>query len=291
MYSLSFSQTYDIIAIQDFETTPATPTWGFTGPVVYNSGISSANSAPANSPIGINNSRAWETTSVSAGLTLEFDNITIPSGYESFLFDFKLAAMDLTSTSGGGPDNLDYVLVEYSTDNGMTYIPRLRIRGAANNNCFWEYTATGVGIVDYLPTTETLFQPTDSGLATTLGYSTNGITFPGTISQLKIRLTARSSSSSDTWFIDNVALKGITTLSSNEFEVNTESIKLYPNPTNGIIKIDTNSIKEYTVYDILGNTLLSGLTNTVDLTDKPKGIYFIKIQSDIAITTHKIIKH
>ena len=286
---LAFSQT--IIAIQDFETAPATPTWGFTGPVVYRSGTSSATAEPPNSPIGINNSRAWETTSNSTGLVLVFDNITMPSGYDSFLFDFKLAAMNLGGTTGNGPDHLDYVLVEYSTDNGVTYVPRLRIRGAINNNSFWEYAATGVAIVDYLPVTETLFQPTNSGLATTLGFSTVGITFPGTIGQLKIKITGRSSSSSDTWLIDNVALKGITTLgNSNDFTVN-DKVKLHPNPTNGLLTIDIDSIEEYVVYDIFGKAILRGSTNTVDLSDKPKGVYFIKISSDTTpATTHKLIK-
>ncbi|MVO10855.1 T9SS type A sorting domain-containing protein [Flavobacterium sp. TP390] len=284
-----FSQSYDVIAIQDFETAPSSPTWNFTGPVVYNSGTSSSSAAPANSPIGINNSRAWETTAVSAGLTLEFENITLPSGYDSFLFEFKLAAMNLLGTTGG-PDNLDYIQVEYSTDNGQTYIQRLRIRGATNNNSFWEYSATGVGIVDYLPETEAEFYPTDTGLATTEGYSTNGITFPGTISQLKIRITARSSSSSDTWLIDNVTLKGITTLSSNDFETNAKTSRLFPNPTSGILNIDSDSIIEYSVYDILGNTIISGNSNTIDLSDKPKGMYFVTIQSDNSKTTHKIIK-
>jgi len=32
----------DTLAIQDFEITPATPTWNFTGSVLYNSGTSSA---------------------------------------------------------------------------------------------------------------------------------------------------------------------------------------------------------------------------------------------------------
>ena len=123
----------DTLAIQDFEITPATPTWNFTGPVVYNSGTSSASAAPPNSPIGINSSRAWETTSVSGGLILDFDNITIPLGYDSVRVNFRLAAMNLNGSTGG-PDNLDYVLVEYSIDGGNTFVSRLRIRGATANN-------------------------------------------------------------------------------------------------------------------------------------------------------------
>lgn len=197
----------DTLAIQDFEITPATPTWNFTGPVVYNSGTSSASAAPPNSPIGINSSRAWETTSVSGGLILDFDNITIPSGYDSVRVNFRLAAMNLNGSTGG-PDNLDYVLVEYSIDGGNTFVSRLRIRGATANDSFWGYDATGIAKVNYLPASETMFQPTNSGLQTTEGYSICEIAFPGSITQVQIRITGRSSSSSDTWLVDNLILTG-----------------------------------------------------------------------------------
>ncbi len=197
----------DTLAIQDFELTPSTPTWNFTGPIVYNSGTSSATAAPPNSPIGINSSRAWESTSVSGGLILDFDNITVPAGYDSVRVNFKLAAMNLNGSTGG-PDHLDYVLVEYSIDGGNTFVSRLRIRGAAANNSFWGYDATGVAKVNYLPASETMFQPANSGLQTTEGFSTCEIAFPGSITQVQIRITGRSSSSSDTWLVDNLILTG-----------------------------------------------------------------------------------
>jgi hypothetical protein len=209
----------DTLAIQDFELTPSTPTWNFTGPVVYSSGTSSATAAPPNSPIGINSSRAWETTSVSGGLVLDFDNVTVPSGYDSVRVNFKLAAMNLNGSTGG-PDHLDYVLVEYSIDGGNTFVSRLRIRGAAANNSFWGYDATGVAKVNYLPATETMFQPANSGLQTTEGYSTCEIAFPGSITQVQIRITGRSSSSTDTWLVDNLVLTGENSCSPVSSSVN-----------------------------------------------------------------------
>jgi hypothetical protein len=110
--------------------------------------------------------------------------------------------------STGGPDNLDYVLVEYSLDNGATFVDRLRVRGAVNNNCSWAYDATGLASVQYLPATEEMFQPINSGLQTEFGYSTVEIEFPGTITQLTLRITPRSSTSSDSWLVDNLELVG-----------------------------------------------------------------------------------
>ncbi len=206
--SMSFSQALiDTLAIQDFEINPQSPTWSFTGPVVYNSGFTGSNAAPPNSPIGVGGSRAWETTTNSSGLALTFDNVIIPPGYDSIRLNFALAAMNLLGTTGG-PDNLEWVVVEYSTNNGVSYVSRLRIQGAVANNSFWPYTATGHAKVFYLPASVTMFQPQTSGLQTTMGFSNCEIVFPGNISQLRVRITARSSSSTDTWLIDNVRLTG-----------------------------------------------------------------------------------
>lgn len=275
------SQT--LIAIQDFEITPTTPAWTFTGTPNYNSGISAFSAAPANSPIGINNSRAWETTQISAGLTVEFSNIAIPTVYDEILFEFKLAAMNLNGSSGG-PDDLDYVLVEYSLDNGSTFYNRLRIRGALNNNSFWAYDATGIAIVDYQPTDEVLFQPTNSGLATENGYSTVGILFPGTINQLKIKITARSSSGSDTWLIDNVRLLGGSDLLNNdEFTMNQNKIKLYPNPSSDFVKISgLNKNENFSIDNLLGEKIKEGVIGTneaIDISNFSDGVYFLKLDN------------
>ncbi|PKP44819.1 MAG: hypothetical protein CVT95_10635 [Bacteroidetes bacterium HGW-Bacteroidetes-12] len=53
-----------------------------------------------------------------------------------------------------------------------------------------------------------MFQPANSGLQTTEGYSTCEIAFPGSITQVQLRITGRSSSASDTWLVDNLILTG-----------------------------------------------------------------------------------
>jgi len=200
-------QAIEVLARQDFEETPAAPTWAFTGNPVYNSGTSGENAAPPNSPIGIGNSRAWETTYSSSGTALEFENVVVPAGFDRVRLRFRLAAMNLIST-GGGPDYADYVLVALSLDGGSTYYNRIRVRGATVGNTVWAYDATGVAKVDHEPKTEEVFQPTTSGVQTTSGYSTVEIVFPGTVTQVRTRITARSSSTSDTWLIDDVTLTG-----------------------------------------------------------------------------------
>lgn len=195
-----FAYNSDTLLIQDFEVIPATPTWNYSGtPYEIISGSSSPTAAPPNSPIGIGGSNAWHVRSVSGGNQLTFDNFLIPSGFDSTSLIFRLAAMNLEN-SVGGPDNLDYVLVEISINGGAFY-PRVRVRGAENNNSFWPYTASGIAEVSYLPAVEALFQPVNSGLQTTFGYSTVKINFPPSVNQVSIRITPRSSSLSDSWLI------------------------------------------------------------------------------------------
>lgn len=197
-----------ILAIQDFEVAPSGPVWNYTGtPAAFSSGFSSATATPANSPLGIGGSQAWNVTTVPGGNPLTFENLALPSGYDGFVATFRLAAMSLIG-SPGGPDNFDFVLTEYSIDGGATWVPRVRVRGALTNDSSWAYDATGIASVSYLPGSEALFQPLTSGLQTTLGYSTVEILFPGSITQISLRITPRSSSSNDTWLIDNVSLLG-----------------------------------------------------------------------------------
>jgi hypothetical protein len=227
------AQNLDTLAFQDFEITPATPTWTFTGPVIYNSGFSGVNASPANSPIGIGGSRAWETTTNSGGLVLDFANVVIPAGYDSVRVRFNLAAMNLIST-GGGPDNLDYFLTAVSTDGGATYYNRLRIRGATTDNSYWPYSATGVAQVYYQPQTEALFQPTTSGPQTTFGYSTCEIVFPGSVTQVRVRLTGRSSSSTDTWLVDNLVITGENNCVNTNSAIGATSCGSYTAPSGAV---------------------------------------------------------
>jgi hypothetical protein len=84
------------------------------------------------------------------------------------------------------------------------------------------------------------------------------------------------------------------TLSNTDFEID-ESILLYPNPTNSVIHIESETaIQSIEVYDVQGRILQTQLTNekqtTIDLTQKTKGIYFFKVTTDKGIKVEKLIK-
>ena len=80
-------------------------------------------------------------------------------------------------------------------------------------------------------------------------------------------------------------------------ENNTMEIKVYPNPTNGILFVETRRATslqmetEYIITNVTGQTLLSGHitdeTQQIDVTGLAEGMYFVRIQGDEGITIKK----
>jgi hypothetical protein len=80
-------------------------------------------------------------------------------------------------------------------------------------------------------------------------------------------------------------------------EVEETNIDVYPNPNNGNFSISINSDKDtsYNILDstgrIVSNGTLNSFDNNIDITNMPKGIYFLKIgtNDDFSNTTRIII--
>ena len=58
-----------------------------------------------------------------------------------------------------------------------------------------------------------------------------------------------------------------------------EEIFVYPNPTNGIIKISPENNLEFSVFDVNGITILEGYDDTIDLSSFANGVYFLKLKT------------
>ncbi len=69
---------------------------------------------------------------------------------------------------------------------------------------------------------------------------------------------------------------------------------VYPNPTAGVIKIDTDVEQtEVQIFNMLGQEVVSVIETgnfTVDITDKKAGIYFVTIKNNRGTATSKIVK-
>lgn len=79
---------------------------------------------------------------------------------------------------------------------------------------------------------------------------------------------------------------------------NAEELKVYPNPGNGIFKIvsTSNNVSYFRCFNALGEMILNGEIkpqdiNSVDISDRPLGIYFLEINTDSSIKTIKLVKN
>jgi Secretion system C-terminal sorting domain len=103
------------------------------------------------------------------------------------------------------------------------------------------------------------------------------------LNTIKVSLVAFECGCSDLPFSTNLGLSNFTN----------EKIKIYPNPTNSIININSDyNIKSIEVYDIQGRILetVLGNTKTLDISSKENGIYFLKITTEKGSKIEKIIK-
>jgi alpha-tubulin suppressor-like RCC1 family protein len=86
------------------------------------------------------------------------------------------------------------------------------------------------------------------------------------------------------------------TLELQEISNKLESILIYPNPSNGIFRIETfdskNNPTNYFVTDLTGQRLLKGsiqsATTEINLTEYPSGIYLFNLEKNDMIVTRKL---
>ena len=90
----------------------------------------------------------------------------------------------------------------------------------------------------------------------------------------------------DTSACENVTVVGIDELSK-------ASVNIYPNPNNGIFNIITSEQANITIYNMLGEMVLTKVLNggnhVLSLNLHPKGVYFINIQQNENVTIYKMI--
>lgn len=74
----------------------------------------------------------------------------------------------------------------------------------------------------------------------------------------------------------------------------TESVSVYPNPTVGILNIQTNGSASIGVFDMSGRSVLATRNvdskGSIDLSNLKAGYYLIRINNEGKVITHKVIK-
>ena len=205
--SLLLSQTTDatIIAVQDFETSPATPTATYipSGGSLQ-TGSSTLTDRPDASPFYSGGAQSYQVNNGIA--TLTFDAINT-SGYTDIQLTLRVAAFSI-GTSGNGLDATDYVEVQISPNNGANYYPTVRVAG--NSPAYWSYAGgTGNASTPYDGDGSVVqFAPIGTGNRTTDGYSTITITSLPAISQLRVKIIMFNNSVNERWVIDDLQITG-----------------------------------------------------------------------------------
>ena len=95
--------------------------------------------------------------------------------------------------------------------------------------------------------------------------------------------------------IDNYC--GIATLevevtNGNHISIKEETpfeISIYPNPTNGLVNIQSSVPVDIVVYNVVGEIILIAKNATqIDLSSQPRGIYMVQLTSDQGTVTRKV---
>jgi len=93
------------------------------------------------------------------------------------------------------------------------------------------------------------------------------------------------------WYVDDVSVSVSSTEGINKFDSEANNVRIYPNPTTGIVNIEVDVNSRITILNISGKIL-----STHDVVDKatlninqPAGVYFIRSESESGISTRKFI--
>ncbi|MGB0427577.1 MAG: T9SS type A sorting domain-containing protein [Flavobacteriales bacterium] len=79
-------------------------------------------------------------------------------------------------------------------------------------------------------------------------------------------------------------------------ELDKLGLSIYPNPTNGVLNINTNNSLEtsITVHNMLGQLVASDATTgstSLDITAQEAGVYFVTVKNDLGSSTSRIVKN
>ena len=86
--------------------------------------------------------------------------------------------------------------------------------------------------------------------------------------------------------VSNVASTGI-----KQMSVNNVQVSVYPNPASNSLQVTVNTgyVVQCTLYDVLGNELLSTKEKEIDVSNLSNGVYFIHVKTAEGTATKKVV--
>lgn len=201
----------ETIAVQDFEDSPAVPTWSYALPLPSGATVEGGTAYGASSDGG-------NSAKFIGAKSLQIKNSTTEISFDaidtSSLSDVNLSMRvgAFSTTAANGMEATDSVKVSISKDGGTTWTDEIIVSGSSSaSNNKWNFTSgTGIGraVYDHNGTVENIFKPIAGGYSTMDGYSTLQLTNLPLANELKIKITIENDSVSEIWAVDNIELKG-----------------------------------------------------------------------------------
>ena len=73
-------------------------------------------------------------------------------------------------------------------------------------------------------------------------------------------------------------------------DINAANISIYPNPAQGMVRVNGVTINSLDLLDLTGRVVLSSETNTIDLSSLINGVYMLRINANEGTAVRKIVK-
>lgn len=213
VFSPCTNNAVQTLAIQDFEATPATPTYGYTyttdGTVTIAGGTYDNGSGARNAFIGARSFQMAGIGTVASGNTVESSVITMSSldvsQYHNINLSLKVGAFRTGTTQG--LDINELVQIETSIDGGVNWSTESVLRAYSNSR--WDFNATGVFNAYYTGTNNGATIDSRNGNAELPnGIATYYVRNLPSVTNLLIRITLAVDRSDEIWAIDDIKIEG-----------------------------------------------------------------------------------
>ncbi|MDI1233075.1 MAG: T9SS type A sorting domain-containing protein [bacterium] len=90
--------------------------------------------------------------------------------------------------------------------------------------------------------------------------------------------------------VDNDGKYAFSDIKVVKFNEGNNNVVVYPNPSAGIVTIQNATDANYQVIDITGKVIMNGtFNNSIQLSNLPKGLFVIRVESEEGVHTEKII--
>ena len=235
-----------------------------------------------------NSSFSWQSIIVDSGSNCLPNKVTYVDHYhisqrgdEAFLISNKVKL-------GNGPSAINYLTYDYSY-SGFSSAHDDGFRIDISNDCghSWDsiYGAFGADLATTSYQSSVWFPTCDSWQTDTINLSSLGYNND----TIMLRFVAINDYGNQ-FYLDNININGDNIVTNKNIE--NYSLRLYPNPSNGIFSVVSNYHNlDYEIYDLMGKSIKKGKLNknekTINLKKENPGVYLAIFKSSHTTITKK----